>query len=322
MAPIVAVGASEGGIEAFRTLFSRLPADFPAAILAVLHVGAGPSTLPSLLNHNQGLPASHAINGERIQPGHIYIAPPDHHLLVHDGWLELSRGPRVNWTRPAIDPLFRSLAEAHGPNAIGVILTGNLSDGTVGLYEIKRHGGTAIVQNPEDAEVMSMPLSAVQNVSVDYCVQLTELPALLVRLVHELKTSEPENTGVHAMQHSTVPFERPVALTCPDCGGALRQQTVGNVTQFRCHIGHVLNAEVMAAAQLEILERDLSSALRMLNERAELCRELAEKHAGRGNLEAQRIWMQASEEARKRENALRDMTEAEWIRPESLVAAE
>src|SRR4051794_35588868 len=148
MARVVAIGASQGGVVALHTLVSMLPADFPAPILIVVHIGAGPSILPALLNDLKRLPTSHAVHDEHIQPGHIYIAPPDHHLIVKDGRLQLSRRPRENWTRPAIDPLFRCVADEYGPDAIGVILSGNLSDGTVGLYEIKRRGGIAIVQDP------------------------------------------------------------------------------------------------------------------------------------------------------------------------------
>jgi two-component system chemotaxis response regulator CheB len=322
MASIVAIGASLGGIGALREVVCGLPVSFPAAILVVVHIGASPSILPSILNESRRLPVSHATHGERIRPGHIYIAPPDHHLTVKDGRLMLSRGPRENWTRPAIDPLFRCVAEEYGPDGIGVILTGNLSDGTVGLYEIKRRGGIAIVQDPAEAEAPSMPLSALHNVDVDYCVPLAEIPALIGRLVGDAKISEPATTGVRAMQSLDVPMQRPVAQTCPDCGGAMREDVVGNVTQFRCHIGHVLNAEVLAAAQLEVLERDLSSVLRLLNERTELCRELAQKHAARGNTVAKAQWIKASEEAANREDAIRRMAEAEWIRPESLEAAE
>jgi len=167
-----------------------------------------------------------------------------------------------------------------------------------------------------------MPLSALNNVAVDYCAPLAELPALLTRLVTEGEIREPKSIGVRAMDDRERPMQRPVALTCPDCGGAMREEAVGNITQFRCHIGHVLNAEVLAAAQLEILERDLSSVLRLLNERAELCRDLAQKHGAHGNPKAQAQWLQAAEEATDREDAIRRMTEAEWVRPEIVAAAE
>ncbi|MFL6688818.1 MAG: chemotaxis protein CheB [Alphaproteobacteria bacterium] len=186
MARIVAIGASQGGVEALHALISGLPADFPATILIAVHIGAGPSLLPSILSDVSTLPVSHARDGEEMEPGHIYVAPADRHLLVNDGRLELSRGPRENWTRPAIDPLFRSAAEAHRKDAIGVVLTGRLNDGTAGLYEIKRRGGVAIVQDLADAEAPSMPESALANVEVDFCVLLRDIPGLLVRLTRDV----------------------------------------------------------------------------------------------------------------------------------------
>lgn len=322
MARIVAIGASQGGVEALHRLALGLPGDFPAPVLVVVHIGAGPSLLPSILNDLGRLRASHALNGERIEPGRIYVATPDHHMLVAGGRIELLRGPRENWTRPAIDPLFRSVAEFYRDEAIGVLLTGGLNDGTAGLYEIKRRGGIAIVQDPADAEAPSMPRSAVENVDVDFCVPLREIPDLLVRLVREPKPKEHEHSGVRVMEPSEQGLESPVAQTCPECGGAMREDSVGTLTQFRCHIGHVMTANVLASAQLEILERDLSSVLRMLNERAELCRDLANKNAAKGDAKGHALWSRAAEEAANREEAIRRMTEAEWIRPESLAAGE
>jgi len=322
MAKIVAIGASQGGVEALHTLIPALPAEFPAAILIVVHVGAGPSLLPSILNNVSRLPASHAKDGERIERGHIYVAPADHHLLVNDGRLELSRGPRENWTRPAVDPLFRSVAESYRENAIGVLLTGRLNDGTAGLYEIKRRGGLAIVQDPREAEAPSMPQSAADNVDIDFCLPLPELPGLLIHLVAQPAVGKPrhEEIGVSAMQHSDESLEHPIAQTCPECGGAMREEIRGTLIQFRCHIGHVMTAQILAAAQVEILDRDISSVLRMLNERVELCQDIAGKHAARGDAEAQAVWRRAAEEARNREEAIERMTEAEWVHPETVAA--
>lgn len=314
MPRIVAIGASQGGVEALHRLASGLPGDFPAAILVVVHIGAGPSMLPSIINDLRTLPASHAVNGEQIREGHIYVAPPDHHMLVADGHIELSRGPRENWTRPAIDPLFRSVAEHYRQDAVGVILTGGLNDGTAGLYEIQRRGGLAVVQDPVDAEASSMPQSAVDNVDVDYCIPLKEMACLLVELVRQPKPREAGYAGEGAMAQENN-FDRPVAQTCPECGGAMREENVGKLTQFRCHIGHMVTAEVLATAQLEIFDKDLSSVLRMLNERAALCRDLAQKHNARGDAEGSLEWTRAANEASARETTIRAMTEAEWIRP-------
>jgi two-component system chemotaxis response regulator CheB len=179
---IVVVGASYGGVEAMEKLFADLPAHIPAAFLAVLHVGSYPSELPHILNRRSFLPAHHARHGELIRAGEIYVAPPDHHLLLRRSHLVLSRGPRVNWARPAIDPLFRSAASAYGSDVIGVILTGRLNDGTAGLYEIKRHGGITIVQDPSDALCPAMPSSALKHVEVDHCIPLAGMPRILFQI--------------------------------------------------------------------------------------------------------------------------------------------
>lgn len=181
---IVVVGASQGGVATLQRLVAGLPPDFAAAVFVVLHTGAHKSELPHLLNHAGPLPAAHPRTGDPIQSGHIYVAPPDYHLIVERGHVQLMKGPKENWARPAIDPLFRSAARAYGRNVIGVILTGALNDGTAGLFEVKERGGTTVVQDPDDAENPSMPRSALAHVRVDHCVPLSRLPQLLVRLVH------------------------------------------------------------------------------------------------------------------------------------------
>src|SRR5919112_699348 len=168
---IIVVGASGGGIEALRTLVSGLPADFPTPICVVLHTSPqAPGILCDILARVGPLKATNAVNGERLRPGHIYVAPPDYHLLVEPGKLRVTKGPRENRFRPAIDPLFRSAAQVYGPAVVGVVLTGNLDDGTAGLWAIKQLGGTAVVQDPRDAPAPSMPASALRGVRVDHCV--------------------------------------------------------------------------------------------------------------------------------------------------------
>jgi chemotaxis response regulator CheB len=183
---IVVVGASYGGVEAMERLFADLPAQVPAAILCVLHVGPYPSQLPSILNRHSFLHAHFAREGELIRRGEIYVAPPDHHLLVRRGHLRLSRGPRVNWSRPAIDALFASAAKTYGSSVIGVLLTGRLNDGTAGLYEVKRHGGMTIVQDPSDAMCPGMPASALKHVTVDHCVPLAAMPRILFQVCKDV----------------------------------------------------------------------------------------------------------------------------------------
>src|SRR5437879_1256735 len=181
---IVALGASMGGVETLSKLVASLPGDFKAPLLVVMHTSAhGPGLLPQILGRAGRLPAKHAEEGDRIAPGNIYVAPPDQHLLVEDGHLRLSRGPLVNRSRPSVDVLFQSAAEAYGAQVIGVVLTGSLSDGVAGLQRIKANGGTTIVQDPNDALCPEMPLNALRAGSIDYTVPLAEIPALIAELI-------------------------------------------------------------------------------------------------------------------------------------------
>jgi two-component system chemotaxis response regulator CheB len=183
---VIAVGASAGGVEALQRLVADLPAGIPAAVVVVQHVGANASRLPDLLSKAGRLPAMHPVQAQHIDPGHIYVAPPDHHLLIDGSHFRLTRGPRENWARPAIDPLFRSAAANYGPCVIGVVLTGMLDDGSAGLRQVRRHGGIAVVQHPPDALMASMPASALRHAGADYVVRLAEMPPLLVRLAEAI----------------------------------------------------------------------------------------------------------------------------------------
>lgn len=319
---VVAIGASAGGVMALRSLVAELPASFPAPILIVLHIGVHRSELPAILTASGPLPAKQAQEGEKIEAGQIYLAPPDRHMAIVDGLIRLSRGPKENCARPAVDPLFRSVAEAYGPNAIGVILTGNLNDGTAGLYDIKRLGGTAVAQAASDAANPEMPMSAAAHVDLDYCLPLAELAPLLVKLVDsktELEVPEMDATFRPTSQQeqgmgASARFERPLTVTCPDCGGALKKFEHGSIVKFGCHIGHTYTSEVMASAQFEELEKVMRAAVRFLNERAEFCLQMAESlYRSEPRISAQ--WDEASKQALDRAYKLRDLTEQEWLMP-------
>ncbi|MDQ3997065.1 MAG: chemotaxis protein CheB, partial [Gemmatimonadota bacterium] len=146
---VVVVGASAGGIEALRELVAHLPADYPGAIFVVVHIPTdAPSMLPRILTRAGPLPAVHASDGDAIEGGRIYVAPPNHHLLLKPDAMWVGYGPKENGHRPAVDPLFRSAARAYGPRVVGVVLSGTLSDGSHGLRAVKAGGGTAVVQDP------------------------------------------------------------------------------------------------------------------------------------------------------------------------------
>ena len=321
---IIVVGASAGGVEAVRFLAAALPADFRAAVFVVLHIGAHKSEMPWLLNQLGPLRAVHAASGDPIQAGHIYVAPPDHHLLVEPGRVRLTKGPRENWARPAIDPLFRSAAQAYGADVIGVVLTGGLNDGTAGLYEVKQRGGIAVVQDPADSANPSMPRSALDHVAVDHCLPLPRLPGLLAKLVAEKDASlragrtRPAHVKPQGKEMTAeYTLDQPVAVTCPDCGGALRRIELGTLVQFGCHIGHVYTAEVMVAAQFAAMEVSLAAAMRSLSERSELCRQMAERSHAAGPFAAGAQWDAAMREARDRAAALRQILSAEWHHPDA-----
>jgi two-component system, chemotaxis family, protein-glutamate methylesterase/glutaminase len=253
---VIVVGASAGGVAPLRRLVSALPADLPAAIFIVLHIQPHQkSLLPELLSYAGPLSVAHAIEGEPIQPGRVYIAPPDRHLIVESDRVHLSAGPRENFARPAIDPLFRSAALAYGPRVIGVILSGTLTDGTAGLWEIKQRGGTAIVQHPGDAPYPAMPQNAMRQVPVDYVLPVSEIPALLIRLAggplytawespKPAQATEPDaetrHEGELAMQDDrpkveTVPDDKPGSPEVKrDMAAQAAGQRDGEVTVYSC----------------------------------------------------------------------------------------
>ena len=175
--PIIVMGASAGGVKAILDLAATLPRDFPAPILFVQHIGAHHSELYKLVSARGPNPALNASDGEVPRPGIIYIAPPDQHMLLDGHAIRLSSSPKEHHARPAIDPLFRSAALQYGSRVIGVVLTGMLDDGSAGLRAIKDCGGTAVVQDPADAEAPSMPKSALACVEADHVVPLAALGA-------------------------------------------------------------------------------------------------------------------------------------------------
>jgi chemotaxis response regulator CheB len=194
---IIVVGASRGGGEPLRQLVGALPADLPAATFVVLHVPSWSSgSTPARLANHSSLPALYPQDGERIAPGHVYIAPPNSHLLLERGRLRLQQSPKEAYVRPAIDVLFRSAAIAYGRRVAGVILSGMGVDGTAGLWEVKKRGGVAIVQDPDEALEPSMPASALRQVPIDYCLPAGQIAPLLT----ELARREPAPPPLHGPQ--------------------------------------------------------------------------------------------------------------------------
>ncbi|MGY8527541.1 chemotaxis protein CheB [Paracidovorax citrulli] len=277
---IIVLASSTGGLDVLRTLIGGLPHDLPAAVLLVQHIGAHESILPDILAPHSSLPVRHGTDGEAVLPGTIYIAPPDRHMLVRDNRIQLSRGPKENFTRPAADPLFRSVAIEYGKRVIGIVLTGELDDGSSGLVAIKACGGYTIVQDPNDAAARSMPASAMDATDVDAVVPASGLaPAIVAALSTKPALGE---ATMATRQH--IQWETDMAatgtgqlaqldamghrspLTCPECGGTLWQLD-GRPMRFRCHTGHAYTQLALQDHQDAVLEKVLWSAVRRLHER-------------------------------------------------------
>jgi len=274
---ILLIGASLGGLEPLKQIVAALPADLPAALLVAMHTAAGyDSALPSILARHTGLKPVLAIHGEPVVNGHIYIAPPDNHLMLRSGQLSVQRGPKENGHRPAVDPLFRSAAQAYGSRVVGVVLSGGLDCGTAGLLSIKARGGIAIVQTPDEASVPSMPLSAVKHVGVDFVLTAQEIGKRLVALAHEEATPAKVEMVDHAiMQMEGDELGQNSHIVCPLCQGALTEAHLKDLTTFRCHVGHAFSPAALLAEQAESLERAMWAAVRALEESAALAARLS-----------------------------------------------
>lgn len=307
---IAAVGASAGGVEALIQLVRGLPEHLPAAVLVVLHLPTdATSALPHILSRSGPLPASHACDAERIQHGHIYVAPPDHHMLVDDGTIHLTRGPKENGHRPAVDPLFRSAAQSYGDRVVGVVLSGTLDDGAAGLVAIKMNGGLSVVQSPDDAIFAGMPSAALTADHVDYAAAVSEIGPLLARLAQEPGEARREiavSDGIRWESRVVQPEGRapglhtppgaPSVYSCPECHGTLWEANEGALLHFRCRVGHAFSAESLLSQQRDYLDTALRIALRALEEQAAFARRLGRRaREAEHGLAARRFETQARE---------------------------
>jgi two-component system chemotaxis response regulator CheB len=294
---IIVIGTSAGGVVALSEVVRSLAAALPASVFVVCHFPSqGHSRLPEILSRSGALLASHAVDGERFYPGHIYIAPPDYHLLLGPRMqMQLNHGPRENLNRPAIDPLFRSAARYYGPRVIGVILTGGLCDGTAGLMALRASGGIAVVQDPKEASMAEMPRSAALIAGADHTVSLRRIGSLLVELVHSAESTHSGNGEVDPIEQMPGVVDRVMSeqvhdlrknevsiFTCPECGGTLWQVDEAAPLRFRCHVGHAYDGEILLAEKTEALEAAMWTAVRTFREKSVLARQLAsrERQAG------------------------------------------
>ncbi|HSH91811.1 MAG TPA: chemotaxis protein CheB [Ramlibacter sp.] len=318
----IAIGASAGGVSALLELVSALPGKLHAVIGVVLHIGSQQSILPELLTSRGEWPAAHPCDGEALVPGRIYVAPPDHHMLFSESTVQLSRGPRENYARPAIDPFFRSVGLAWREQAIGVVLTGDLDDGTAGLAAIKACGGTAVVQDPATATEPSMPASALANVNVDHCLALEDIAPTLARLIGQATPAKGLSPPVHLMREQEI-FEgkqtmenlavvgTPSALTCPDCGGGLWELKNTRPLRYRCHTGHGFTARSLENAQTGAAEYALWSGVRALQEREMLLRRLATVSQATGDLAQAEVGRRQADKVKAQAQMLSELVEGD-----------
>jgi two-component system chemotaxis response regulator CheB len=290
---IIVVGGSAGAVEAMTTIVRALPAELPAAVFLVIHISADArSTLPAILNRAGILTAGHFPDGEPILPGRIYIAPPDHHLLVRPGHVHLSRGPRENGHRPAVDALFRSAAHHYGDRVIGVVLSGNLDDGTAGLLAITARNGVSIALDPSDALYSAMPRNAIRGDHVDHVLSTHAISAKLQELVAQpLVEAPPKPSTVGQEEYvretagtaEVLPPGDPSGISCPECKGVLWQCGEEKHLHFQCRTGHTYSPQSLFARQTTAVEDALWAALAALEERASLAKRIAERaqEAGR-----------------------------------------
>lgn len=319
---IIVIGASAGGVYALKELVAGLPADFEASIFIVQHVSPhAPSLLPTILEHVGRLPASHPQDGELVQPGHIYVAPPDHHLLVEYDQVIVKKGPKENRFRPSIDALFRSAAYRYGTRVIGIVLTGLLDDGTSGLWTVKRLGGLGVIQSPEDAMYASMPRSVLEYVEVDHIVPVAEMASLLIELTQQ---TAPEQPGLDEEEANRLETEINIAaqdnafnmgilemgrltpLTCPECNGSLVSIKEGKIIRYRCHTGHAFTASSLLAEVTKTVEDNLWKSVKSLEETVILLEQSGSVLTEGENSTAAEEYFTKADETRKRSAILRD----------------
>ena len=312
---IVVVGASAGGVESLIALASSLPPDLNVAVFVVMHVSPNHvSKLPEIMGRNGAFRARHPKDGERFEPGWIYVAPPDHHLMIERDRVIVTRGPKENRNRPSVDALFRSAAYYYREQVIGIVLSGALDDGTSGLWNIKRMGGIAITQELSECIVDSMPTSAMQQVQVDFSVSAFKMGDLLYRLIQENTRMEPPSSerehqrmGLEvsvaadddAFEKGIMEIAAPSTFACPECHGVLLEIKEGKRTRFRCHTGHAYSSSALLSELTESVDDSYWKAMRGLEEVAMLLEKTGKELEDEGQADAAELFRAQASQARE-----------------------
>lgn len=307
---LVVIGASAGGLEVLKDVVADLPADLPAAVCIVLHISPeSPSALGPILQRAGKLPSRAADDGDELRYGEILVAPPDRHLVVEDGHVKLTLGPRENGHRPAVDALFRSAASAYAGRVVGVILSGTRDDGAAGLAVIKANGGAAIVQDPREARYAGMPASALAHVEVDAVAPSALIGGTIVAMVSG--GDPPPGIDPSETFGDTPERGSPVTVVCPDCGGVLSERVEGGVPLWQCRVGHRYARDSLAAAQAEDVESALWAAIRALEDREALLERMAAQADSRSQPKSARAFRSRADAAGEHARTVRKaLTEA------------
>lgn len=322
---IVVVGASAGGVEALSQLVAALPGNLSACIVVVLHVPAsGPSALPQILSRSGPLKAFHVTHGDPVEPGRIYIAPPNRHVVFAGGRLLLSSGARENGHRPAVDPLFRSAAREYGSRVVAVVLSGALDDGSAGVAVVKAAGGLTAVQDPAEATYPAMPLNAMAAARIDRVGSTKEIAGFIVERAGEPierpRSSLDGEAGAVTDTEVALSMVDPEVIhddnanpgeastySCPDCHGVLNAIDEGTFVRFRCRTGHAWSPDALAAAQTSAVENALWIALRSLEEKASLAHRMAASATARGATTTARRFDEQAAETRHNAELVRQL---------------
>ncbi len=319
---IIVIGASAGGIIALVEFLKCVPKDFEGYIFVVQHLSPfSPSVLPQILSRVGPMKAVHPQDGEVMKKNTIYVAPPDHHLLLDRDSISVKKGPKENRFRPSIDALFRSAAYSYGPRVIGVVLSGLLDDGTSGLWSVKRHNGLCVIQDPEEAEFPNMPLNVMEYVEVDHCVRICDMGPLVARLTME---SAPERPELSESESDLLEAEINIAaeynafdmgvlnkgdltpLTCPECSGAMVQFTEGKIIRYRCHTGHAFTDSALLAGVTKAVEESLWKSVRGMEEAVMILERTARQYEHSGKDETASLFYRKAKETLERAKVIRN----------------
>jgi two-component system chemotaxis response regulator CheB len=323
---LIVIGASAGGVEALRAVVAGLPPDLAVPVVVVLHIPPGaPSALPGILDRAGPLPAVRAEHAAPLRPGVVHVAPADFHVLVLDGFLQLSTGPSENGHRPAVDPLFRSAALSHGPDAVGVVLSGSRDDGTAGLAAIVARGGTAVVQEPDDALHPAMPRNALAQVPDALVHPAAKIGPVLADLVSRpvpalavgddddgLLVAETRIAANGVPTTDTLEEAAPSPFSCPTCHGVLFELPGAPAPRFRCRVGHAWSPAALEAEQAHAVDEALWAAVRALEEKADLVRRLATGARRHGRARSAEVYGQRAARTKAQAQQLRDLVENSW----------